>query len=211
MRIAIIGSGSVGGNLARGWATRDHVVTFGAREENSEKLRRLVREIGGATSAAPIAKAAGAADVVVLATPWAATLDLVGGLHLGGKIVVDATNPLAPNLSGLTIGGEDSGAEAIARAAPGAMVVKCFNTTGANNFLAPDYPGGPATMLYCGDDPGAKDTVARLGRELGFDMVDVGPLTRARLLEPFALLWITLAYPQGMGREIAFRLERRTA
>jgi predicted dinucleotide-binding enzyme len=209
MRIAIIGSGSVGGSLARGWAEHGHTITFGARNLGDDRLRRLVEELGGAAQAASIAVAVEEAEVVVLATPWAATLDIARGLDLKGKTVVDSTNPLAPNLSGLTVGGNDSGAEQIARAAPGARVVKCFNTTGANNFLAPNYPGGPATMMFCGDDSESKGAVRQLGLDLGFDMVDLGPLNRARLLEPFALLWITLAYPQGMGRDIAFRLERR--
>lgn len=207
MNITIIGGGSVGGTLARGWAKRRHAITFGARDPGSDALAPVLKETGA--TAKPIAEAARGAEVVVLATPWGATLDLVKSLDLAGKVVVDATNPLLPNLAGLAVSGDTSGAEEIQKAAPGARVVKCFNTTGANNYLAPAYPGATAAMFYCGDDPEAKAKVRSLGTDLGFDMVDAGPLSRARLLEPLALLWITLAYPQGMGREIAFGLLRR--
>jgi 8-hydroxy-5-deazaflavin:NADPH oxidoreductase len=207
VEIAIIGPGSVGGQLARGWARKGHKIMFGARDPGGTGLAPLLKETGG--TALRVADAVKAAEVVVLATPWGATLDLVSQLDLAGKVVVDATNPLLPDLGGLAVGRDTSGAEEVQKAARGAKVVKCFNTTGANNYLAPSFPGGTAAMLYCGDDAGAKARVRTLGADLGFDMIDVGPLVRARLLEPLALLWITLAYPQGMGREIAFGLLRR--
>ncbi len=208
MNIAIIGAGSVGGNLARGWARKGHSIVFGARDPKSTKIAAVLAEVAGAR-ATTIAEAVAGAEVVVLATPWEGATTLASGLDLGDRVVIDATNPIGPNLSGLTVGGSTSGGEEVARAARSTRVVKCFNTTGANNYLNPAYPGGAATMLYCGDDPGAKSIVRRLGEDLGFAMVDAGPLSRARLLEPAALLWISLAYPQGMGREIAWRLERR--
>jgi 8-hydroxy-5-deazaflavin:NADPH oxidoreductase len=209
MNIAIIGAGSVGGNLARGWARRGHAIIFGARDPTSRKLAPLLAETSA--KAAPIAEAVRGAEVVVLATPWDGTLELVRATDLRGRIVVDATNPLLPKLAGLATSVGTSGGEEIQRAAIGARVVKCFNTTGANNYLAPTFPDGAATMLLAGDDADAKTVVRNLGEDLGFEMVDAGPLARARLLEPMALLWITLAYSQGMGRDIAFRLMRRKA
>lgn len=208
MRITIVGAGAVGGNLGHGFSRHGHMITFGVRDPGSEKLATLLTETGGA--ALPIGQAVEGADAVVLATPWNVTLETVRGLDLHGKLVIDATNPLLPNLTGLAVSGDGSGAEEIQRAAPGALVVKCFNTTGANNYLAPDYPDGAAMMPYCGDDAAAKAAVHRLGEALGFDMVDLGPLSRARQLESLALFWITLAYPQGQGREIALRLMRRS-
>jgi predicted dinucleotide-binding enzyme len=210
MHIAIIGTGSVGSALARGWVKQGHSVILGGRDPGSTKLRPLLSELGASAGATSVAEAVRHGEAVALATPWDATLEIVRGAgELGGKVVIDTTNPLAPGLGGLTVGPTSSAAEEIARAAPGARVVKCFNTTGANNYLAPRYAEGAATMFYCGDDAQAKATVKRLGEDLGFDMVDAGPLAQARLLEPLALLWITLAYPGGMGREIAFRLMRR--
>jgi predicted dinucleotide-binding enzyme len=97
----------------------------------------------------------------------------------------------------------------VASWARGAHVVKAFNTVGANIMSNPRFGQVAPVLFYCGDDAGAKKTVHGLVAELGFDAVDAGPLTQARLLEPFALLWISLAYGAGLGREIAFQLLRR--
>ena len=176
MRIAIIGAGSVGGS------TGPRLGPCGARDPargakaGGSRGGRTAGKAGPARIALAPAEAVRDADVVVLATPWDATLELARRLPLAGKVVIDATNPLLPDLAGLAVAGNTSGGEEVARAAPGARVVKCFNTTGANNFLAPEYPDGAATMLYAGDDPAAKAVVAELGRELGFAMLDAGPL-----------------------------------
>lgn len=208
MRIGIIGAGNVGGALGKGWARAGHEVTFGVRNPSDPKVQRLVEETGA--KAASVTDAAAGAEVVVLATPWDATEGIVRSLgDLAGRIVFDATNPLAPQLSGLTHGFDTSAAEMIAGWAPGARVVKIFNTTGANNMANPDFNGVAATMFYCGDDADAKAAAAGLAGDLGFDPVDAGNLQQARLLEPLALLWIRLAYLQGMGREIAFKLMKR--
>ncbi|MFL6231887.1 MAG: NADPH-dependent F420 reductase [Thermoanaerobaculia bacterium] len=208
MKIAIIGAGSVGGALGRGWARAGHEVTFGVRNPSDPKVQKLVEETGA--RAASVADAAAGAEVVVFATPWGATQDaLKSAGDLSGKVVFDCTNPLAPNLSGLTHGFDTSAAEQVASWAPRARVVKVFNTTGANNMENPDYNGVAATMFYCGNDAEAKSVAERLAADLGFDPVDAGNLEQARLLEPLALLWIRLAYTQGLGREIAFRLMKR--
>jgi predicted dinucleotide-binding enzyme len=208
MRIGIIGAGSVGGALGRGWTRAGHEVTFGVRSPSDPKTARLHEGTGAKT--ASVAEAAAFGEVVVFATPWEATQEAVksaGGLT--GKIVFDCTNPLAPNLSGLTHGFDTSAAEQVAAWAPGARVVKIFNTTGANNMENPDFDGVAATMFYCGDDAEAKAVGARLAADLGFDPVDAGNLEEARLLEPLALLWIRLAYVQNQGRDIAFKLMKR--
>ena len=88
-------------------------------------------------------------------------------------------------------------------------MIKIFNTTGFPNMANPPYREGRSMMLYCGDDDAAKRVAAHLAAQLGFDAYDVGPLTEARLLEPFALVWIHLAVLQNMGTEFAFRLMRR--
>jgi len=145
----------------------------------------------------------------VLAVPWNAVPDALRAAgDLTGKVVLDATNPLLPDLSGLEMPEGKSGAEKVAELA-GAPVVKIFNTTGYPNMANPDYNGQAATMFYCGDDAGAKKIAGTLAGDLGFEAVDAGPLTQARLLEPLALLWISLALKQGFGVGIAFRLMRR--
>ncbi len=208
MKIGIIGAGSVGGALGRGWARAGHEVTFGVRDASEPKVRSLLEETGA--RAASVGEAAAGAEVVVFATPWEATQDAVKNAgDLAGKVVFDCTNPLAPKLAGLTHGFDTSAAEQVASWAPGARVVKIFNTTGANNMENPDFNGVAATMFYCGDDADAKGIAGKLAADLGLDPVDAGNLEQARLLEPLALLWIRLAYVQGLGREIAFKLMKR--
>jgi 8-hydroxy-5-deazaflavin:NADPH oxidoreductase len=210
MRIAILGSGNVGGTLGRGWAKKGHEVTFGARDASDPKLANLLAETGGKARAAAIGQAAGSADVVALAVPWdavASALRSAGSLQ--GKIVLDCTNPLKPDMSGLEVGLSTSGAEQVADLAAGAKVVKIFNTTGFNNMANPRYGNEPATMFYCGDDARAKAVAGQLAADLGFEPVDAGSLAEARLLEPYALLWIHLAVMQKLGRDIAFKLMRR--
>jgi predicted dinucleotide-binding enzyme len=208
MRIGIIGAGNVGGALGRGWMRAGHEVTFGVRNSSDPKTARLREETGART--ASVAEAAAAAEVVVFATPWEATQEAVKSAgDLAGKIVFDCTNPLAPQLSGLTHGFDTSAAEQVASWAPGARVVKIFNTIGANNMENPDFNGVAATMFYCGNDAEAKAAGARLAADLGFDPIDAGNLEQARLLEPLALLWIRLAYVQQQGLDIAFKLMKR--
>ena len=147
--------------------------------------------------------------MVVLTTPWNATQAAIQNAgNLSGKILVDCTNPLKPDLSGLTIGLDASAAEQIASWARGARVVKCFNTTGAENMTSPRFGADLAVMFIAGDDDAAKAIVVKLGDELGFEMVDAGALSIARLLEPVAMLWIHLAYRRGLGRDFAFKLLR---
>src|SRR5947209_360327 len=207
MKIAVVGMGSVGAVLGRRWAAAGHAVTFGVR--NPADPARRAEAAGMKASLASVRDAAAAAEVVVLAVPWGAvkdTLAAAGGL--AGKVVLDCTNPLTADLKGLELGHTTSAAEAVARLAPGAKVVKVFNTTGADNMADPVYGGAGVTMFYAGDDAGAKAAAARLAADLGFAPVDAGPLAAARLLEPLALLWIRLAFEQ-FGRDFALTVVRR--
>ncbi len=190
MNIGILGSGNVGGTLGKRWSEAGHSVTFASRDRAS------------------IEKAA-KADVILVAVPYGAAKEVLESLELNGKIVLDATNPVKPDLSGLAVSGDTSAGEQVAKWARGASVVKIFNTTGSNNMADPILGGEPAAMFYCGDDESAKDVAKRLAAELGFEPVDAGPLTNARLLESVAMLWIWLAFKGGLGRDFAFHLARR--
>ncbi len=202
MKIGIIGSGQVGGTLGKRWAEAGHQVAFGSRNPGSEQMRAL-----GAVS---LQEAVTASEVVLLATPWEAAQEAIEQAGpFAGKILIDATNPLLPRLEGLAIGTYTSAAEHVASWAQGAHVVKAFNTVGYNIMTNPRFGQNSAVMFYCGDDGPAKQTVHQLAAGLGFDPVDAGPLTQARVLEPLALLWISLAYQAGLGREIGFQLLRR--
>ncbi len=201
MNIGILGSGNVGGALGELWSAHGHAVLFGSRDPKA-KAKAGVR-------AATIRAAAEHGQVIVLAVPWPAakqTLESCGDLT--GKILIDCVNPLEADLSGLAVGHTTSAAEQIAHWAKGARVVKCFNTLGSANLAHPEFDGQRASMFFCGDDRGVKDVVSKLGHELGFDMIDCGALRRARLLEPLAMLWISLAFQEGLGPRIAFKLLR---
>jgi 8-hydroxy-5-deazaflavin:NADPH oxidoreductase len=210
MNIGIIGAGNVGGALGRRWARAGHDVAFGIRNPQDPEVADLVKEAGKHAHATNIKDAAQSAEVVVLAVPWTAAHDaLKDAGSLSGKILLDCMNPLKPDLSGLEMGHTTSAAEQVASWAPQARVVKIFNTTGFKNMENPRYPEGPVTMFYCGDDAPAKRTAHLLASDLGFDPIDAGALTIARLLEPYAMLWIHLAHGQKLGMNIAFRLMRR--
>ena len=205
MRIAIIGAGKVGGALGRGWTRRRHTVTYGVRDPGA-KAESLAQ--GGAQVALP-RQAVEWSDVVVLATPWAATREAVEALgDFGGRSLLDATNPIGPGLTSVAGAGR-SGGELVQSWAPTARVVKIFNSTGAENLAAPVYGDQATTMFYCGDDQAACTVAAKLATDLGFDAVSVGPLRNALLLESHALLWINLAMGQGANRGIAFKMLRR--
>ena len=211
MNIGIAGSGQVGGTLGTRWAAAGHRVAFGSRHPGSDEMKALAKTAGPNARVVPVAEAVASSEIVLLATPWGdATRDaLSSNGPWSGKILIDATNPLLPRLEGLELGTSTSGAELVAQWAPGARVVKAFNTVGFNVMADPLFGAVPAVMFYCGDGTEAKQTVRQLAAELGFDPQDAGPLTQARLLEPLALLWISLALQQGFGREIGFQLLRR--
>ena len=206
MNITIIGAGNVGRALGSAWKKAGHRITFAARDPAAAKVAELKAEGFGVV---PLNGAAKGADVTVLAVPWTAvpaTLQTLGSL--AGKIVVDATNPLTPKLD-LALGFTDSAGETVARLCPGAHVVKAFNTTGADNMADSRYAGARIVMPVAGDDAEAKETVMALAADLGFDPVDAGPLAMSRQLEPMAMLWIKLAYVQGLGRKFGFALLKR--
>jgi 8-hydroxy-5-deazaflavin:NADPH oxidoreductase len=205
MRIAIIGAGNVGQALGAGWRKCGHDVSYALRAATGRNADTVAAQGFRIVSVNETA----AADVIVLAVPWrtvAEALQTAGSL--AGKIVIDATNPLTPELE-LALGFNDSAGETVARLAPAARVVKAFNTTGAGNMATAHAFAAKPMMPLAGDDAEAKAIVAKLAEELGFETVDAGPLKAARLLEPLALFWIKLAYAQSFGRNFAFSLTRR--
>src|SRR5206468_2313897 len=144
------------------------------------KVTSLVAAAGVKTRAGSVAEAARFGEVVVLATPFDATEAAIRQAgDLAGRVVIDCTNPLKPDLSSLSVGHTSSGAEAVARWAKSARVVKTLNSTGAGNMANPVYGGERATMFVCGDDAAAKTTAGELVSALGFDVVDAGPLAQA--------------------------------
>jgi 8-hydroxy-5-deazaflavin:NADPH oxidoreductase len=143
----------------------------------------------------------------VLCTPWQATEEAVKSCgDLTGKVLIDCTNPLTPDFTALEIGHTTSGGEQVAGWASGARVCKAMNQIGAPMMDNPELPSVPV-MFICGDDE-AKNVTGSLVTELGFETVDAGDLTVARLLEPYALIWIHLALRRGFGTNFALGLLR---
>ncbi len=205
--IGTVGSGHMAGPLGRLWAARGHRVLFGSRDP--DKARALAAQVGFGAEGGSQADAVAFGQVVLLATPWADTEAIVRGLPpLAGKVVIDVTNPFHPE-RGLLVGPETAGAERIAALAPGAHVVKAFNHIHFTVLETPVIGGQVASAFYCGDDAGAKATVRTLIEAIGFAPVDVGPLHYALYLEAMAVLWISMAFLQGMGTDFTFTLLRR--
>jgi len=204
MRIAIIGAGNVGKALGGKWAASGHEVRYGVRDPADPKYKGL--------PAATVPEAAHGAGVVAIATPWSATEAAVRSAgDLAGKLVLDCTNPLAVGPSGLmlSVGHSISGGELVARWGKGAAVFKTLNQTGFGNMADSNgYPLRPV-MFFAGDDATRRPEVISLLEDLGFEPIDAGPLSNARLLEPLAMLWIDLASKRGQGRDMAFALMRR--
>ena len=211
MNITVIGSGNMGSGLVKQLTRAGHRVLVTGRD--AAKAEALARRYG--TRAVKPAEAA-ASDVIIVATGYADTvtaLKALGGLE--GKVVVDITNPLTADYMGLTIGHTTSAAEEIARAVPGARVVKAFNTVFAQVLDEGARLGGqPVPVFVAGDDPGAKSAVAGVAHSMGFDVIDAGALKNARYLEPMAGLNIYLGYGAKLGTSIApawLRKERGAA
>lgn len=207
MKLGFVGIGNVGGTLASRLGAKGHSIFLGAQDPGSEDARSLVEKIGSHASAHSVQEAVNRAEVVFLATPWSITRELVTGLRgLDGKVLIDCTNPLLPNLAGLELGLNDSGGERVQSWAPRARVVKAFNTVGYNIMANPELEGRRPVMYFCGDDSDARFQVKRLIEDVGFLPLDAGGLSSSRLLEPFALLWISTAYKFGFGRDFAFSI-----
>jgi predicted dinucleotide-binding enzyme len=204
MNIAIIGAGNVGGALARAAVRAGHQVTISATDKNHARV--LAEEVGG-TAADSAADAAQGAELVILAVPYGAVPDVCRVLRDAGagKVVVDATNPIKADFSGLAVT-DRSGAEEIATQLPGASVVKTFNTVLASRQAEPTVDGVSLDGFYAGDDEEAKATVRDLLAGMGFRPIDAGPLAAARYLEHLAYLNISLNARLGWPWQSAWKL-----
>ena len=196
--VAMLGNGTVGVALARGFAELDYQVVFGTRDVSSDKTRTALAAVPGARAASP-AQAAAAGSLAVLALPWSgleAVVRAAGPDNLAGKLVIDPSNPL--DFSGsaptLLLGHTDSGGEFVQRLLPHSQVVKAFNIITAAHMVHPHLPDGVPDLLIAGNDAQAKARVAELAQGFGWRTpIDMGPISASRLLEPLAMLWITYA------------------
>ena len=203
MKITVIGAGNMGAAFVKQLSRAGHQVSVTARD--AAKAAQVAAAHPGA-QAVPAAGAAEGADAVVLATGYddaAAALRGVG--KLDGQVVIDITNPLTADYMGLTLGHDTSAAEEIAKAVPGAEVVKAFNTLFAQVLAdGPAFADGQVgTVFVASDSERAKQTATAIAQSIGFAVVDAGGLKNARYLEPLAGLNIYLGYGAGLGTGIA--------
>ncbi|MGH2740329.1 MAG: NADPH-dependent F420 reductase [Actinomycetota bacterium] len=204
MKIAIIGAGGMGGALARSLVPR-HDVIIGSRDP--ERATSLAKELG-ASSGGSYTEAAKDAEVVFLAVPWVAVDETLGDLgDLRGKVLVDITNPYVDGE--VKLHEDSSNAEEIQKKTPGARVVKGWNTifSPVANESA-DFDGVAASVFLAGDDTEAKETVASLAKDMGYDPIDCGPLESARDLERMLTILGTIGHSFGWG-SWALRVLRR--
>lgn len=194
MRIGVLGTGTVGRTLATALAERGHDVVLGSRDPAA-----------AGAGAASHADAARHGDLVVLALPGTAVLDVVAGLGdaCDGKVVVDVTNPLDFSQGfppALFTGPRESLGEQVQAALPQARVVKALNTVNADVMVDPAVIPGAHSLLVAGDDDAAKQQVRGLLSELGWPddaVVDLGGIPGARATEAYLLLWVALYAATG--------------
>ena len=193
--IAVIGTGNVGAALGPEFAEQGHTIIYGSRDPSSDNVRALVARTGDGTTATTPANAVPNAGIVVLAVPGMLVAEITKGLgDLSGKIIIDPTNPLERTDSGLTHGVATSNAEIIQEVAPGAYVVKAFNSLNWRTMVDPDSSGGPVSIPLAGNSDYAKATVAELVEGMGLEAIDVGPVENARWVEGMLMLWIGNRY-----------------
>ncbi|NUN99730.1 MAG: NAD(P)-binding domain-containing protein [Saprospiraceae bacterium] len=205
MNIAIIGTGNVGGALATQWAKAGHNILLGVKDPQNFKGIALIDNPN--TSAHLVQPAVQAAEVILIATPAIAAVEVARSLgDTGGKIIIDAMNIVM----GRGPQGFTNTADAILANTETKDVVKCFNTTGFNNMLNPQYGDLAIDAFVAGDSVQGKAVASQLALDAGFGACyDVGGNDKFQLMEQFAFFWINLAMFQGQGREIGFKLLKR--
>jgi predicted dinucleotide-binding enzyme len=203
MKVTVIGAGNMGAAFVKQLTQAGHAVSLTSR--NFEKAQALAATHTGAKAVAS-ADAGAQADVLILATGYGDAVNALHGLgDLSGKVVIDITNPLTADYMGLTLGHSTSAAEEIAKAIPGAEVVKAFNTVFAQVLGdGADFGNGQTVSVFvASDSESAKQTAKTLAESMGFTTLDAGGLKNARYLEPLAGLNIYLGYGAGQGTSIA--------
>ncbi len=212
-KIAILGSGQVGQVLADGFLKHGHEVMRGSREP--AKLGSWKHGAGPMAYVGTFAEAAKWGDSVLLAVKGGAAeavVEQAGIPNLAGKLVMDATNPIAdaPPQNGVIRFFTDLGEslmEKLQKKAPDAHFVKVFNSVGSPFMVDPKFPGGPPTMFICGNDKSAKSQVQGYLEQFGWETADMGGVEGARAIEPLCMLWCIPGLTQNSWTH-AFKLLR---
>lgn len=194
MKIGIIGSGDVAKSLATGLLRHGHDVMLGSSDAAKRGAWAAENKGGKTGSFAEVAQFAELAILAVKGNAAVAAIELAGPSSLNGKVVIDATNPIAdaPPVNGvlpLFTGPNESVMERLQTAFPAVRFVKAFNSVGFAHFIDPSFVGGRPTMFICGNDNLAKSSVAAILDQVGWDSADMGQVQSARLIEPLSALW----------------------
>lgn len=201
----------MGGKLGTLFARAGHEVVF-SYSRSERKLEKLAQAAMGKARAGTPQEAARDADAVLLAVHWSRVHDVLRQVgDLSDRVIVSCSIPMNDRNTELVIAHTSSGAEELARMSPKARVACAFNTVPSEvlfGVYAAKRKVRRPSLVYCGNDNGAKGVAAELIRDVGFDPVDAGPLWIARYTEPFALLVAQLAYEGNGGPELAYRFER---
>lgn len=205
MKIAIIGTGNVGGALATKWANKGHEINLGVRDLDNFKGKSLLSNTN--TDVYNIVDAVKKSDIILLSTPAPKAVEVTKSLgETEGKIIIDAMNIVM----GRGPEGFKNTTDAILANTATKDVVKCFNITGANNMMNPVYGNLALDMFVAGDSTQGKDAATQLANDAGFETCyEIGGNDKFELMEQFAWFWINLAMFQGQGREIGFKLLKR--
>jgi predicted dinucleotide-binding enzyme len=201
MKIAVLGSGKIGGTLARKWGAAGHEVVFGVRNPAKPEVQALLREIGPNTHATSLEEAVTQAEVVLFAIPGIAMRDAVQslGAALDGKLVIDATNIFGD-------GEMKNSVAAIQQAAPHAQVIRAFNCLAWENFSQPTFHGVQADLLYASPEGEPQTTAERLIADIGLRPIRLGGIDKAPVVDGITLAWWALAFEQQRGRHLAFKV-----
>ena len=212
MKVAVLGTGSVGHSLGKGFATLGHDVMMGSRTAGGEKAKSFVQSAGAKAREGTFADAVRFGEVVVFATLGNAHPDVVkaaGAENFDGKLVIDTTNPLETSAGfppDLTLKGSDSGGEQLQRLLPNAKVVKAFNTVNNSLMFRPELAGGPPDMFIAGDDADAKKRVTQILNDFGWpSVIDFGGIKSSRWLEAMCIAWVLACAPSRNWHK-AFKL-----
>jgi hypothetical protein len=201
MNITILGTGNIGSTLGLHWAKAGHRIYFGTRDPRNPAVQVLVGRCGPTASAHTAAEAAQPGEAIVFAVPASAMPEAIALVtpHLPGKLLIDTTNNMR--------GAPQSAVAALQQAAPTAAIYRAFNSIGWENIEDPMHESIQGDLLFCGA-PARRAAAERLIVDTGLNPVYIGGLDQVSVVDSLTQLWFALAFGQGHGRRIGFKVLR---